>query len=106
MVEAIVVPAIGLFIWIAKRHFSDAGFIGLFQAIPATLTLMVCVWGVLLWANMTSECFEFYSVHFMPLLILFYIDVVMLVGGLISVGILVCVVLGSLGILIARKGQT
>jgi hypothetical protein len=106
MVEVMIIPAIGLLFWIAKRKYGDAMFMGLFQAVPATLTLIVCVWGVLLWANMTSECFEFYSVNFMQLLILFYIDVVMLVAGLISVGILVCVVIGSLGVLIARKGQT
>ncbi len=81
-------------------------FVRLFQAGPATLTLVICVWGVLLWANMTSECFEFYSVNFMQLLILFYIDVVMLVAGLISVAIMVCVVLGSLAVLIARNGKT
>jgi hypothetical protein len=64
------------------------------------------VWGVLLWANITPECFEYYSVYYLGLLILFYIDVVLLVVGVVVCLLLIILVFGSLGVMVLQTKTT
>ena len=105
MVESVVVPAVGLLLWISKRYYAAKMQSGLFQAIPAALTLLVTLWGVFLWAIMSAQCFEFYSLHFLPLLLLFYLDVILLVAGILIACTVILMVFGSLGFAIAHKGK-
>ena len=49
--------------------------------IPSCVTLVLAVWGVLLWANMTGECHHFYETTYPNLLLLFKISVIFGVPG-------------------------
>ena len=62
--------------------------------IPSCVTLVLAVWGVLLWANMTGECHNFYETKYPNLLLLFKISVIF---GVISFIGFICVlcVLGT-----------
>jgi len=70
--------------------------------IPSCVTLVLAVWGVLLWANMTGECHHFYETTYPNLLLLFKISVIF---GVISFVGFICVmcVLGT--VLVAGLSQ-
>jgi len=70
--------------------------------IPSCVTLVLAVWGVLLWANMTGDCHHFYEATYPNLLLLFKISVIF---GVISFVGFICVmcVLGT--VLVAGLSQ-
>jgi hypothetical protein len=64
------------------------------QFIPGCITLVLSVWGVLLWANMTEQCHHFYEAEYPNLLLLFKISVILGVISFVGVLCMLCV-LGS-----------
>ena len=59
------------------------------QFIPGCITLVLSVWGVLLWANMTELCDTYYETHHPLLLAIFHIQVIIM--SIASVfGLLAC----------------
>lgn len=59
------------------------------QMIPSVVNLVISVWGMLMWANMTDECMSMYNNDYSHLLLLFKINVIIMA---ISAVILLCVV--------------
>lgn len=77
-----------------------------FQMIPSVVNLVISVWGMLLWANMTNECMSFYGNDFSNLLLLFKINVVLLAVSAVVLVIVVCVGVATLTAAISQGGKT
>jgi len=89
----IVAPVIACAVSIVQhfvRRTDDSGYTQIVVGvIPTCVTLVLAVWGVMLWANMTTECHLFYEKMFPNLLLLFKISVIL---GLISFVGFICVI--------------
>jgi hypothetical protein len=96
LVAVIIMPIVGCVINMFARLAESAGIIA--QTVPSVINLVIAVWGVLLWANMTEECMSFYDNDFNSLLLLFKINVILLS---ISFVILVLVVVAGAAALTA-----
>ncbi len=71
-------------------------FASVLQVIPASMTLFMAVWGVLLWANLSSNCDAYYSEAYWALFLVFKINVVLLVIGFVVTLIALCAILVAL----------
>lgn len=87
MVAVIVLPLAGALINILSAFATSAGVV--IQMIPSVVNLVISVWGMLMWANMTDECMSMYNNDYSHLLLLFKINVIIMA---ISAVILLCVV--------------
>jgi hypothetical protein len=102
-VAVIIMPIVGCVVNAVSRFASSVGLLA--QMIPSVINLVIAVWGVLLWANMTEECMGFYENDFSSLLLLFKINVILLS---ISFVILILVIIVGAAALTAAisHGQT
>jgi hypothetical protein len=104
MAFVIVAPLIACCVSIAQAFMRnvDGSPNMIMGFIPSCVTLVLAVWGVLLWANMTGECHLYYEANYPNLLLLFKISVIF---GVISFVGFVCVmcVLGT--VLVAGLSQ-
>jgi hypothetical protein len=82
---------------------------GYFQAIPVSMTLFMTVWGVLLWANMSTKCDAYYSEAYWALYLVFKIQVVVLsvlfVIGLLALCAMLIALFHALGSVNSRPDR-
>ena len=92
----IVMPLFASAVGIIRSTFqeSDAGHA--VQHVPGFLSLLLAIWGFLLWYHLTPECEALYGVDNGSLLIVFKINVVMLAVGFIFNICLVCLLVAGL----------
>mmetsp|Transcript_52199 Transcript_52199/g.130030 ORF Transcript_52199/g.130030 Transcript_52199/m.130030 type:complete len:199 (+) Transcript_52199:128-724(+) len=100
LVAVIVMPVAGCVINLLSRMADSVGIV--IQMIPSVVNLVIAVWGMLLWANMTDECMSFYDNDYGNLVLLFKINVVLLA---VSAILLVCVVCVGVAALTAAVSQ-
>merc|ERR1712216_480516 len=96
MAFVIVAPVLGCCVSIIQAILRSVDNNAMFfmQFIPGCITLVLSVWGVLLWANMTEQCHHFYEAEYPNLLLLFKISVILGVISFVGVLCMLCV-LGS-----------
>lgn len=74
--------------------------------VPSAINLVISVWGMLLWANMTDECMSMYGNEYSHLLLLFKINVILLAISAVILLIVVCVGVAALTAVVTQGSGT
>ena len=106
MAFVIVAPLIACCVSIAQAFMRnvDGSPNMIMGFIPSCVTLVLAVWGVLLWANMTGECHLYYEANYPNLLLLFKISVIFGVISFVWFALVTCVVAPKLRQLVSGTG--
>jgi hypothetical protein len=94
LVAVIVMPIVGAIVSAINSILKE--FASFLQVIPASMTLFMAVWGVLLWANLSSTCNAYYEEAYWALFLVFKINVVLLVIGFVFTLMALCAILVAL----------
>ena len=90
----IIVPILSFLVGIVRGAYKESTV--LFNAlgqVSGILSLIMGVWGVLLWMNITPQCGDFYESNYSSLLLIFKVYVVVLLIGFVSYLCTVCILL-------------
>ena len=90
----VIVPTLSFLVGIVRAAYKESTL--LFQAlgqVSGILSLIMGVWGVLLWLNITPGCAELYETNYFSLLIIFKVYVVVLIIGFVSYVCTACILL-------------
>jgi hypothetical protein len=90
----IIIPILSFLVGIIRSAYAESKF--LFNAlgqISGLFSLVMGVWGILLWTNLTNECDVFYDTNYPSLLLIFKVYVVVLIIGFLSYVCALCLLL-------------
>jgi hypothetical protein len=90
----IIVPTLSFLVGIVRSAYkeSTAMFNALGQ-VSGLFSLLMGIWGILLWMNITPQCADFYETNYSSLLLIFKVYVVVLLIGFVSYVCTACILL-------------
>ena len=90
----IIIPILSFLVGIIRSQYSESKF--LFNAlgqISGIFSLIMGIWGIMLWTNLTKECDVFYYTSYPSLLLIFKVYVVVLILCFLSYVCALCLLL-------------